>query len=655
MAGVSKRPTVLKPQAAVISSAVSVPTGPPCKGRSVKKLQTFMRHIGNDTTKINILLARALLNDDMLDAFDGYPHASECAFSYPDSDWYSVYLLDEDGNKVWDPEAGHAKLYFKIIVDGSDAHIDEDTLTNDTPDELIDPNTGAEIANCVVSGSSCTGTRPKVKASPAASPAKGVRRVASSKASPEQILAALESTPIPEGMTAEQAFKIRSEVAAQALAGVRQPRQVGRPPSGKAVGRPPATAAPLLVPPDILSGLESLTIAPGGGSKAPGSKGPEKITRDYFEEMKSKDVIVDWMIKNMSRADLIKCIEKGAVSASDVSEAQALAEVEPSMEEPPPAAVVAAAESMPESEFKRMLKKATKESIKESLSGISDPVAKKQAVVDLCTRAGIPGYSVRANKKGVMKIIDPDDEPIDEGDISQLLDTCATNESIRLKAVIDRLRKQYIKSGIVYAAREKNAPVPEPVAEAITLESIIGQIMAIGTLEQKKTAIVELCERNGNPKGYSAKANKKGVLKIYDADDEPIDDSDIDDVLKECAELEFTHVSAFGKKRKARSGKTTQQNKFKAAAKKCKGKSNYRKCMSSMLKKKGYSFGKKRKTTPGSRKRETTGGSKYVSKGRKSPEASATTKKIGTVMIGLDGNSWVVKKASNGVKRWSKA
>jgi len=74
-----------------------------------------------------------------------------------------------------------------------------------------------------------------------------------------------------------------------------------------------------------------------------------------------------------------------------------------------------------------------------------------------------------------------------------------------------------------------------------------------------------------------------------------------------------------------------------------------------MLKKKGYSFGKKRKTTPGSRKRETTGGSKYVSKGRKSPEASATTKKIGTVMIGLDGNSWVVKKASNGVKRWSKA
>jgi hypothetical protein len=61
---------------------------------------------------------------------------------------------------------------------------------------------------------------------------------------------------------------------------------------------------------------------------------------------------------------------------------------------------------------------------------------------------------------------------------------------------------------------------------------------------------------------------------------------------------------------------------------------------------------KKKKTT--TRLRKTTGGSKRVSTTRKSPEASATTKKIGSVARGIDGNRWVVKKASNGVKRWSK-
>jgi hypothetical protein len=78
-------------------------------------------------------------------------------------------------------------------------------------------------------------------------------------------------------------------------------------------------------------------------------------------------------------------------------------------------------------------------------------------------------------------------------------------------------------------------------------------------------------------------------------------------------------------------------------------------------------FGKKRKTTKKkttkkktakkkttTRLRRTTGGSKRVSTTRKSPEASATTKSIGTVARGIDGNRWVVKKASNGVKRWSK-
>jgi len=86
-------------------------------------------------------------------------------------------------------------------------------------------------------------------------------------------------------------------------------------------------------------------------------------------------------------------------------------------------------------------------------------------------------------------------------------------------------------------------------------------------------------------------------------------------------------ASHFGKKRKTTKKKTTKK---KTAKKKT----------------------TKKKTT--TRLRRTTGGSKRVSTTRKSPEASATTKSIGTVARGIDGNRWVVKKASNGVKRWSK-
>ena len=39
---------------------------------------------------------------------------------------------------------------------------------------------------------------------------------------------------------------------------------------------------------------------------------------------------------------------------------------------------------------------------------------------------------------------------------------------------------------------------------------------------------------------------------------------------------------------------------------------------------------------------------------RKGPTASATAFSVGTKKKGNDGNMWVVKKASNGVKRWIK-
>lgn len=73
-----------------------------------------------------------------MDRFDGHGGASECVFSYPNKDWFGVYLLDSAGNKVEWGE-GYMKYYFKLKVNklGSDAAVTEGTV--DLPDDLKIP------------------------------------------------------------------------------------------------------------------------------------------------------------------------------------------------------------------------------------------------------------------------------------------------------------------------------------------------------------------------------------------------------------------------------------------------------------------------------------------------------------------------------------
>jgi hypothetical protein len=88
-------------------------SGVPCAKRSGIAFQKFVDMIKKNPAKIHVILARALLNYDQLDRFDGQSKANECVFSYPDSDWFGVYLLDSDGNKVeWGD--GYMKYFFKL-------------------------------------------------------------------------------------------------------------------------------------------------------------------------------------------------------------------------------------------------------------------------------------------------------------------------------------------------------------------------------------------------------------------------------------------------------------------------------------------------------------------------------------------------------------
>jgi hypothetical protein len=138
-----------------------------CSRRGTSPFQTYVNHlITKKPEKIKLMLARALYNDDYLMDFNGQVHANECVFSYPKSNWYSVYLINSQGKPYWG-ESGAVKYYFQMdfrlnpektqIIDASIVN-----GTTETPDELMVD--GVEMKNCIVKeNGSCGNPEPKKK------------------------------------------------------------------------------------------------------------------------------------------------------------------------------------------------------------------------------------------------------------------------------------------------------------------------------------------------------------------------------------------------------------------------------------------------------------------------------------------------------------
>jgi hypothetical protein len=125
-----------------------------CSTRSTTQFQMYISQLlMKKPDKIKLLLARALMHDEYLRDFSGQVHANECMFSFPDSDWFGVYLLDKNENPVWG-EDGAQKMYFKLDYQLNseglpvDASIKSNTITFETPDELL--VNGEEMKGCVI-------------------------------------------------------------------------------------------------------------------------------------------------------------------------------------------------------------------------------------------------------------------------------------------------------------------------------------------------------------------------------------------------------------------------------------------------------------------------------------------------------------------------
>jgi len=541
-----------------------------CMSRNTIKLREFAKHIGakNESILINVLFARALLKSDMLDTFlvPDASHASECVFSYPDSDWYSIYLVDRStGDKYWDKSENQYRAYFKINIDDpSNPYVIGDTVVYSPPDELLDSD-GTEKLNCVVNPSSGRCNNPPKKAVGA------VRKPAGTRKGKEPVIVDEPDLPPP------------SQVSQSVLAQLEQLSLGG--------GAGPSTTK-------VTSGT------PGGTSGTKGGGSP--MTREYFDKLKSKEMIVEWMIKEMKREDLIKCIKKGALSPGDVRDAERIASMEGPVDEFADTGSVSGdddevlgyAQSLPPEQVDSMFRKITKEDIKRQISTTNQD-ERNEKVLLLCKRAGITGYRTKKTSRG-LRLVDIElDEQLDSKDVDKLLDQCAQRQAIRMRgrlaalSEVNRLRggRQEIFDGA------SGSGASGASGASVTPFDIIDPITRLPR-EEMITRIVELASINGLP--YISVRSKRGekelrLYEVIDGDNELINDSEINDILLICGETEARRLnqggSGFGRRRrisrrrKISSKQKKHQLKFKRAVKNCKGKRNFRKCVSKLLKK----------------------------------------------------------------------
>lgn len=440
-----------------------------CSKRSVTPFQIYVNHlITRKPEKIKALLARALMNDDSLMDFNGQINANECVFSYPDSNWYSVYLMKNNGEMYWGT-TGARKFYFQMDfrLDGEGVPIDAFPIngTLETPDELM--VNGSEMKNCVIKENGKCGN-------------------------PESKKKKKKSGAVQEDYEEQE------------------------------------------TPEQILQNVSQVSLVSGPKQKMP---------RDYFENLGSKSLIIDWMIANMKPNEIFKCIQSGSLSAEDLQQAESLLTTIPSSSSNQASGVSQAEinsviNSFSPGEISNMVKVITREELVGAVSRIKDPERRKESIITLCKRAGLKKYSIRKNAKGKNIILDEDGEQVD--DINEVLDECAKREAYRLKKMLKiKSISQDVKKGL------------------LSRQDLIGYRGGIVRLPYTLMASVKrhfpLIRKYENQDGYLFASipggrDDDGTLFYYKVDDILGRDLKKLDKLMESGEVSFGKRVSFGKK-----------------------------------------------------------------------------------------------------------
>jgi hypothetical protein len=527
----------------------------PCVNRDTT---LFAKFLDQDPNNIHLLIAKALFNNgkndpekNLLEWFrleEDNPHGNECVFSYPDSDWYSVYLKTQNGDIVWtiDEKTGeieHPKFYFKINIssDGKDAEITEATFNV--------PRGLKTKQNCQIINGVCSDP---VQISISR------RNITEAQRKAKELE---ESPKIPRG---------------------RPPKKIPEPGERRFES----------VNPDMLAQLTSLTArdsskaSTSGTKRAPGGK----VSRDYFEKMQSKSQIVDWMIANLDRNHLVACIQKhsGAVNfnPAELSNIDLLAnlpnnEEQVTIDDLPTEAVRTLGFRKATGILKKWSYASIKKDLMESLTGL-EPGPKNEAIVDFCVRSGINKFKAGVTKKGIPRIFDEDDEPVDSGEVTkEVIDVCVAGEVSRLQRTLASGLRKYAKQ---VTGTDQEVPELLEVSEIEEVPDFELQIQDILTLSgvTLMNEVAQFCNNLVGKELYIVKKNKKGEFRLYD-DDEVVDSGDYEKLMRS-----LIPTSSFGFGRRISKKQKAHRLKFKKAVKKCKksGVKNFRKCMSKNLKKK---------------------------------------------------------------------
>ena len=316
-------------------------------------------------------LANILYESEYLDNYKLVPNLNECELSFPDSDWFGVYVTDESGNgKYWFDGNGNRipyVYYFKVTFGPDGPEIDQDSHSFKMPPEL------AGVRPCAINASGKCGPPPKI------TPPKEPKEA--------------KASPPPKTPKAPKATPSVSENIS-------------------------------IIPSDVITAaVEALQLGPAEVEETITGK----ISRSDVEKMDRKEIF-GWIQKHMRPEDVLACARSGALSKQDLDALSVLEGDISTGVDPEISAAMEAANSLPPKVVHQMIKKISKESLMEEINAISDIQSKANAVVELCRRNNL-NYETISTKRG-LRIQDPEGLSIT---IEEALGECAHAEALRLQ------------------------------------------------------------------------------------------------------------------------------------------------------------------------------------------------------------------------------
>jgi len=150
-----------------------------------------------------------------------------------------------------------------------------------------------------------------------------------------------------------------------------------------------------------------------------------KISREEFEKMGSKEAIINWMIENMNPVDILACLQQNDPGYSGYSEQTNITEL---------------ANEMDDLQIESVIKDVSFEDLVSQIMEIPDLKTRYDRILEICTKSGEideQDIEVIETKKGGIKIM-VNDEVLSESKIASLLQGCAKKEAKRLTKLIKK-------------------------------------------------------------------------------------------------------------------------------------------------------------------------------------------------------------------------